>query len=107
MPLPLSTSRRIDMICSGLSLFCFSRLSVLIYGKTLTGYGPVLGGHATLATERSDTSTSDSENNKRIHRIVSRSFPRRTEERSDDVAKRVFSSMRGSKKTILNTLIVV
>ena len=41
-----------------------------------------------LATERSDTSTSDSENHKRSHRVVSQPLTRCTEERSDDIAKR-------------------
>ncbi len=36
----------------------------------------------------SDTSTSDSENNKRFHRVVSQPITRCTEERSDDIAKR-------------------
>ena len=36
------------MICSVLCLFCFIRLSVLIYGKTLTRNGPVLGGHVNV-----------------------------------------------------------
>ena len=35
-----------------------------------------------------DTSTSQSENNKRFHRVVSQPFTRCTEERSDDIAKR-------------------
>ncbi len=35
-----------------------------------------------------DTSTSDSENNKRSHRTVSQPLTRCTEERSDDIAKR-------------------
>ena len=45
-----------------------------------------------LATERSDTSTSHSENNKRFHRVVSQPLTRCTEERSDDIAKRSCSN---------------
>ena len=43
-----------------------------------------------LATELSDSSTSDSENHKRSHRVVSQPLTRCTEERNDDIAKLMF-----------------
>ena len=50
--------------------------------------GDIYRSGQSLATERSDTSTSHSENNKRLHRVVSQPLTRCTEERSDDIAKR-------------------
>ena len=49
--------------------------------------GDIYRSGQSLATERSDTSPSQSEN-KRFHRVVSQPLTRCTEERSDDIAKR-------------------
>ena len=67
------------------AIHCSSGAAVVVRQKD---QGDLYRSGQSLATERSDTSTSDSENNKRFHRVVSQPFTRCTEERSDDIAKR-------------------
>ena len=64
---------------------CSSSSAVVVRQKH---QGDLYRSGQSLATERSDTSTSHSENNKRFHRVVSQPLMRCTKERSDDIAKR-------------------
>ena len=67
------------------AIHCSSSAAVVVRQKH---QGDLYRSGQSLATERSDTSTSHSENNKRFHRVVSQPLTRCTEERSDDIAKR-------------------
>ncbi len=63
---------------------CSSTAAVVVRQKD---QGDLYRSGQSLATERSDPSTSQSENNKLFHRVISQPLTRCTEERSDDIAK--------------------
>ena len=66
------------------AIHCSSSAAVVVRQKH---QGHIYRSSQSLATERSDTSTSGSENHIRFHRVVSQPLTRCTEERSDDIAK--------------------